>query len=259
MISLTLRKTRLLGLGLAFMCLAGMSAVTGALDPSDWFMSGTRSAGFVLEDIKIAGLNRTSQTEVLARLDTDRGAPLMSVDLEKTQSLLSSLPWVKMARVSRELPSILRIDITEREPFALWQLDGDVQLIDRDGTPIKGQRLKDFPGLILYVGQGANFEAQALQKALATVPGLSSDIQSAIWIGDRRWDLVFKGGVRVKMPEATAERPLADSLQKFSDWNREHRLLDRDVTAIDLRVPGQLILRLNPEARHLLNRDFTST
>lgn len=244
---------------IAFLTLAGMSAVSGAMNPSEWFVSSTRSAGMVLEGVEISGHQRTSRSDILARIDTDRGAPLMSIDLQRTQENLEALPWIKTARVSRQLPNRLMVDVSEREAFALWQNDGDVQLIDRDGSMIPGQVLRAFPGRVLFVGVGANVEAERLLDTLNITPELKERLQSAVWVGERRWDLIFEGGVRVKFPENGLNDAFPKSLELFLRLQREHQLLERDVTAIDLRVPGQMVLRLNPDARHLVNTDFTTT
>ena len=236
-----------------------MSAVTGAVNPKTWFVGTSKHAGFVLEHLKIVGNQETSKADILARLDTDTGAPLMAVDLVRARTAIEALPWVGSVRVERQLPGTLAITVTERQPFGLWQKGGLVHLIDAKGQVIAGQKLDRFKQLVLFVGQDANHQASRLMENLRTYPDLMDELITAVRVGERRWDLIFKGGVRVKFPEDVRMSKFRRVLETFSRLETEHRLLDRDVTVIDLRVPGQLVMRLNPDARHLVNMDYTTT
>jgi cell division protein FtsQ len=75
---------------------------------------------------------------------------------------------------------------------------------------------------------------------LAEHPDLAKRISSSSWIGSRRWDLKMDNGVEVRLPESD----VANALQQLADAESETRLLERDVTAVDLRLPGKMIVRL---------------
>lgn len=64
-----------------------------------------------------------------------------------------------------------------------------------------------------------------------------------------RWDIRLKDKVDVKLPEKEADRALAYLL----DLTENHHLMEQDIMTIDLRLPGQLILRLTPEAARKKN------
>ena len=48
----------------------------------------------------------------------------------------------------------------------------------------------------------------------------------------------------VRLPE----KNIATALDRLEEFQREHALFDRDVIAVDLRVPDRLIVRVNPNA-----------
>ena len=64
-------------------------------------------------------------------------------------------------------------------------------------------------------------------------------------VGDRRWDLIFYSGLRVQLPESG----VAQALVQLDQYQADDQLLDRDVTVIDLRVPGMLSLKLGELAQ----------
>jgi cell division protein FtsQ len=121
-------------------------------------------------------------------------------------------------------------------------LNGKFSVIDRSGAVIPGARAKRFAGLPLVVGEGAAPEAAALLDMLRQEPELQSLVVAAVRVGTRRWNLRLEGGVEVRLPETDP----AEAWRQFAELEREHGLLDRDVVAIDLRLPGRLVVRTAP-------------
>ena len=219
-----------------------------------WAVERTRDAGFVLSDLKIDGIVRSKRADVLAAVDVDDGIPLLTIDLELVRRQLEQLPWVKEASISRVLPGALNIVITERQPYALWQSDGKVSLIDDTGTIITRRGLAKFSDLMLVVGAGAASTIEELKLLLDQTPFLSQRIKTAIRVGDRRWDLVFDNGIRVKLPEMVpAGYDAVAAWQKFADLEADYHLLGREVDVIDMRLPDRMVLRVSPEGRRRMN------
>src|SRR5690606_14920806 len=108
-------------------------------------------------------------------------------DLDAVRARLLDQPWVKDAQVSRRLPDTLAIQITEREPVALWQNGGVVHLVDPNGVALQMVDVERYPELPLLVGPGANMQVGALAAMLAEVPTLRPEVLNAVWVGDRRF------------------------------------------------------------------------
>jgi cell division protein FtsQ len=80
--------------------------------------------------------------------------------------------------------------------------------------------------------------------ALDKYPALTEDLAALSRIGERRWDLIFYSGLRVQLPE----NGVAQALVQLDQDQRDSQLLDRDVTVIDMRVPGMVSLKLGEVA-----------
>jgi cell division protein FtsQ len=98
---------------------------------------------------------------------------LLSIDTDEVAARVASHPWIAAARVRRELPSALAIDVTERSAAAIAVL-GSLYLIDEGGHPFKRATLDEADGLVLLTGisrqQYAAFRdasAAAYREALA--------------------------------------------------------------------------------------------
>ncbi|TNE62741.1 MAG: FtsQ-type POTRA domain-containing protein [Alphaproteobacteria bacterium] len=225
-----------------------------------WFVERTRDAGFVLSSLSIEGMERSRRSEVLAALDVDDGMPLLAIDLGQMQKQLEALPWVKRAEVTRVLPGELHIRLTERHAYALWQDKGRVYVIDADGTVITTRGVKEFAHLMLVVGDGAQGRVHALQTMLDETPELAAKVRTAVRVGERRWDLIFDNGIRVKLPEDDQVPYGAQAAwSRFVEYENKHRLLEREVMVIDMRLPDRMVLRVSPDGHKRMEADESLT
>ena len=89
------------------------------------------------------------------------------------------------AQVARRMPGQISVHITERRPFALWQHDGALFLIDRSGAVITQRGLGQFAELPLVVGGDAAQRAGDVMDMLANQPGLFARVRAAVRVGGR--------------------------------------------------------------------------
>ena len=114
---------------------------------------------------------------------------------------LKQLPLVKEATVSKLYPDRLLIEIEERQPFALWQCDGQVQIVAADGVPLAAMRDQRFIHLPLVVGAGANGKLGQYLALLETAGDLRERIVAGVLVAGRRWTLKTANGIDVLLPE----------------------------------------------------------
>lgn len=162
------------------------------------------------------------------------------VDLPAIRERLLDLPWVADARVSRQLPDTLKIDIVERVPHAVLRKPDRLMLIDPFGNELEPISPKQAEGKLLIEGPGAARQVQELGRLLDAAPALKPQIASAEWVGNRRWNLTFKTGQLLALPEGDLGAP---ALVKFAQLDGMHRLIGGKPVAIDMRVPDRAYLR----------------
>ena len=195
--------------------------------------------GLALSDVKVEGRERTAKQDVLAALAVEKGSPLLTFDPAAVRERLEGLPWVARAEVERRLPNFIYVGLTERQPLAIWQLRQVFQVIDQQGAVIPGVEAKQFAHLPLVVDRGAPRATRSLLAFLAEEPELADRVVAASRIRDRRWDLLLKGGVKIRLPEQDA----AQAWRQLARIEREQGLLNRDVVMIDMRLPDRLVVR----------------
>lgn len=217
---------------------------------SDWMDQGGQkidrelvAAGFGVDEIDIIGEQHTPVDLVLETLAVNKGQSMATLDLKNMRRRLEALQWVKAVTISRILPNSLKVDIIEHQAAGLWQEQGHLWLIDQQGAKITDQNVAAFGHLPLVVGAGANHALSDLLHMKAAHPALFDRIKSAVWVGERRWDLHFKDGVLVKMPE----KQRAVAWLRLSQYEKDHKILSREVLVVDMRLPGKTVLRLTEQ------------
>ena len=227
------------GVGIAFVIasLAGLPALAQAqvaLIAAD--------AGFEVRHVRVNGTNRMDEQLVYARVLSQRTRAMPDVDLAALRAELMTLPWVKDARVSIQLPHTLAIDIVERSPHAVLEKADRLVLIDAAGVELEPVSPAKAKGLLRLAGPGAGQQARGLDQLLAAAPALAPQVEAAEWVGNRRWNLTFKTGQLLALPEGEVEA--ATALVKFARLDGQNRLIGGKVLAFDMRTPPRLYMRL---------------
>ena len=237
------------GVGIAFIIasLAGLPALAQAqvaLIAAD--------AGFEVRHVRVTGTSRMDERLVYARVLSQQSRAMPEVDVAALRDELMTLPWVKDARVSIQLPHTLAIDIVERKPHAVLEKPDRLVLIDAAGVELETIAADKAKGMLRLAGPGAGQQAARLDKLLAAAPALRPQVEAAEWVGNRRWNLTFGTGQVLALPEGEIEA--ATALVKFARLDGQNRLIGGKVLAFDMRSPPRLYLRLpdgEREARQL--------
>lgn len=217
-------------------------AVTGVADA---FWNRTADMGFKVKDIYLEGRKYTSRQAVDEALEVKPGDAIFGLSLQEIRQRLEAVPRVKYAEVARVLPDQLHVRLVEREPVAVWQNNGKLSLIDPDGVVMEYAEIKNYPNLLLVVGEDAPTHTRELLNTLALEPELYKQISSAVRVGERRWNINFKNGVELKLPEQAADM----AWKQFAEMDRNHHMLSRPIIYVDMRLQDRVFIKQQPEQK----------
>jgi len=214
-------------------------------------------AGFEVRHVRVSGNERMGEQIIFDRVFSQyRETPMPEVDLEALRADLLELPWVEDARVSRQLPATLAVDIVERRPHAVLEKPDRLMLIDDNGVelePVSRERAKE---MLVISGPGANRQVGSLERLLEAAPALRPQVTSAEWVGNRRWNLTFKTDQILALPQGEDEA--ATALISFARLDGQNRLLGGKVATFDMRAPPRIYMRIPGRADQVLNGEGTN-
>lgn len=206
---------------------------------------------FRVNVLGIDGASEDVAEEVRAALALDLPISSFDLDLDELRGRLEALPPVRTADLRIQSGGYLSVRIDERVPAALWLTHEGLSIIDEEGHFVAGfgNRALEAP-LPLLGGEGANLAVTEALDLIAATEILGDRVHGLVRMGERRWDVVLTNETRIMLPEAGAREAL-DRVLALHDMGE---ILSRDVTAVDLRNPGRLTVRLTDEAMDELRR-----
>ena len=92
---------------------------------------------FAIEQVDVRGARRLSTEQVASLAGVQVGQNIFTVDMLEAERRLVAHPWIQGARVSRQLPRELFIEITEFEARAVASIGDELFLVTRTGEPFK--------------------------------------------------------------------------------------------------------------------------
>ena len=216
-----------------------------------------RSPHFALRTVKVQGLRRATEKEILRLAGVAPGMNLWSLDPAAVAQAMAAHPWIRAVEVTRSLPDTLQLRVEERAPVALASL-GDLYVVDAEGAPFK--RVSPAETLDLPLLTGISREqaekdpagtAARLREALAVADVYQHAFDrprlSEIQLGESAFELITTDGVRVVLGRDDLDGQLR-RLQRVRD-ELQHRGLAAAAIHLENRVrPGWVAVQIQPGA-----------
>lgn len=201
-------------------------------------------AGLGIDGITIVGAHELSEDEIVATSGITTRDSLLFLDAAAVRARIKDAPLVRDVSVRKLYPARLLIEVQEREPYALWQMNGQVQIVSADGMAIDRLTDERFARLPFVVGEDANLRVPEFQKIVEGAGELRDQIRAGTLVAGRRWNIKLTSGLEIKLPELAPEVAFA----RFAKLAREMRILDKDLISVDLRIPDRMVARLSADA-----------
>ena len=196
--------------------------------------------------LEVRGSHFLSEGEVRELVGPAVGENILALDIEALKARLRASPWVADATVTRALPDTVRVEIRERVPLALAELDR-LYLMDEDGglIDIYGPRTGAFDlpivrGLVGVEEESRRDRARRAGALLADLAELGSEV-SEVYVepsGDLR--VVLRGPGEVLL---FGEPPYRQRLVTFLSLRRDLAEKAPDAEHFDLRFRGRIFAK----------------
>ncbi len=195
--------------------------------------------GFVVERIDVMGEGRLRESDVRAALGVREGDYLFAMDIDAAQKRIEAISWVDQAVVRRLWPDRIVIQIIERQPYALWQNNNEIKLVDYQGQVLIDEDVTQYSHLKLIVGPEAQTQIVDIEAMMQPYPDVARRVTAFVQRPSGRWDLhLDKGQTVIQLP---VEHP-GKALRILSELHDNKRILDRELSVLDMRLPDRITL-----------------
>ncbi|OOE66867.1 cell division protein FtsQ [Salinivibrio sp. IB868] len=155
----------------------------------------------------------------------------MLQDVDRIQTHIEALPWVKQVAVRKQWPDTLKVHITEYQASAIWNgqklltPDGDVF----DGAP---QDVADKNLVSLHGNTGTSEEVLRTSRELEDeLQRIGLSIQALSLNKRRSWRIVTRDGVRIELGRKARQERLARLVNLYPRIKAQ----DKAIEYVDLR------------------------
>ena len=184
------------------------------------------------------------QKYVESNIQFDAGSGPFGIDPDAIKASVEAHSAVLDASVDINPGGNVEIAVRGRKPEVVLRRAGELSLLDRFGEQVfAGGAAVALADLPLIAGDGAEGKVAEALEIQSAAGSLRHAIRGLVRVGERRWDLMLDGGRLIRLPE---ENPAA-ALRQLISFDRRKGLLSRDYEVIDLRLPGQVTIRLSSE------------
>lgn len=253
---------RLVGMTGMCLCLLSVSLIAATVRdnilPAQFnkFMRAMYNAsaeyGLYVEDIIVEGNHRTSYEDLVQALDLAENESILGIDISTLQSRIEQLTWVKECVVKRNFfPNNILVKIKERQIKAVWENSGHWYPIDSEGNVIETEDYEPDAPVLMLSGEGAPEHLTELLDVLAFDTELASRVRAAIYVSNRRWNLVFgstQNGIVVKLPEKDFDK----AYEKIALLNKRQGIFKRKLTSFDIRYDNRIIVDIDKSVEDLM-------
>lgn len=174
----------------------------------------SRSQLFAVQDIEVVGSGQLTEQQVVDAAGIPSDATLLRVDTDEVAQRLRENPWIESARVSRRIPSTLRIEIEERVPVAMvdtgltfWFVDDGFRVIAETtpATDTVAPVIRDVPDFVAEPGRVS--DSDALRNAVQALRGLDPELVASVRVVSapavNETALLTAGSVEIMIGQAT--------------------------------------------------------
>ena len=189
---------------------------------------------FNLKTITILGLDERLKKNIQLKFNILRNQNLLFLDKENFLKIFNTIDYIDNYKISKIYPSEIRIIINKTDFIAITFIDGKKFLVGENGNFIlEGNHIykKELP--VVY-GKYEIYELMELVDLLKKINFESKDIKELYFFETRRWDLLTKNNILIKLPSSNLENSL-NIAQELLNKKKGKKI-------IDLRVSNQVII-----------------
>ena len=191
---------------------------------------------FSLKEITISGISQYEKKMIESELNNFRNTNIFKLNKNKILESINKFNFLENIYINKIIPSTINIDLSRTSILGKTLIDGEIFFIGKNGKLINSHQIFENNKIPMVFGKFKMQEFLKIYNILNSHHLEVAQIEKYYYFKNRRWDLLFSNGIKLKLPSKKIE----DSVKIYK------QLLDNDnlinIKTIDLRVIDQIIL-----------------
>jgi len=192
-----------------------------------------------LSKIEITKLHYINEIEILKYFDDFIGKSIFLVPIKKTTENLLLIKWIKNISIKSDYKNTIKIFLEEEVPLGVYYNNDQEILFSNDLKILEIIDVeKKFSGLLKFYGKNSIYNSKILLLDLND--NFKDSVESAMFIGNRRWNLKLKNQILLKLPQDDIKEAIVKYKMIYRNLSNQDL---KDIESIDLRILNQAIIK----------------
>ncbi|MHC0054097.1 cell division protein FtsQ/DivIB [Actibacterium sp. D379-3] len=206
---------------------------------------------FMVKLMAVEGASAEVDQDIREIVPLDFPMSSFDLDLEGMRRTIMGLDAVAKADLRVKPGGILAVRVQERMPVLIWRGRQGLELLDGEGHRVAPlEHRAERADLPVIAGEGADAVVTEALALLDAARPIAPRLRGLVRMGNRRWDVVLDRDQRILLPEQGA----VQALERVIALNQAEDMLERDISAVDMRNAARPTLRMAPGAVQELRR-----
>ena len=195
---------------------------------------------YLLTNVNINKLEYIEVDDIQNLFNIYKNKSIFLVPIKEISIQLNKNSWISSFKINSDYRNSINIIIKESSPIGLYFDKKKYHLFDLNGKKlefIKENKIENLD-LIKFEGENALNNAVKLIKILPN--SFEKEIKRAIYINNRRWNLILDNNILLKLPEN-------DIMKSVNNYNKIYKNISfnelEKIKYIDLRIDDKIILK----------------
>ena len=182
-----------------------------------------------IEKIKILNLNNISEQYILNFLNIEKKKSFWNFNPKELKKKLGKINEIESFEFYLTPSGILEISIKENSPFMIWNNNGKINYIDKDGKILNFNYFSPLDLIYLY-GNDANKKISELNAVLEKYDLMKSKLKKIFHIPGVSWNLFLDDQKCIQIPTKNIEKILKiHEKVKQSEVYKQYKKIDMTI------------------------------
>ena len=206
---------------------------------SDLIQEYSNKYNYNLNKIEVIGLENLNKDEILIFFNKFQNNSIFLLPVKEISNEIKKNKWIKEVNIRNDYKNTLKVNIKEEIPIGIYENNNQKILFSKNLVilEILGKN-HDYKNLISFYGENSIINSKNLIFKLDQ--DINQMIKSAIFIKNRRWNIILENKIILKLPEKNLEEAIENYKKIYSNLSNKDL---KDIENIDLRIPNQAIIK----------------